>query len=126
MRRFALAVVVVAGLLLSPSPASAASIPDRAAVSYAALLRYLAVNDGSQLFHERYPVQTGDNPYSYEWPFSQVHGATLDLTGRPGQRYDRDLAARLVGQERYWNASRRHDRHSRVRVICDAAIWQWR
>ena len=102
MRRFAVALIVTAGLLLSASPATASPV-DRASVSYAALLRYLAVNDGSQLFHERYPVQTGDNAYSYEWPFSQVHGATLDLTGRPGHRYDRDLAARLVGQERYWN-----------------------
>src|SRR5690242_3467648 len=78
MRRFAVAVVAVAGLLPGPPPASAAPA-DRAAVSYAALLRVFAVDDGSQLFHERYPVAAGDNPYSYEWPFSQVHGATLDL-----------------------------------------------
>jgi hypothetical protein len=107
MRRFAVAVLAVVGLLAPSSPAAAAppAPPDRAAVSYAALLRSLAVNNGSQLFHERYPVSAGDNPYSYEWPFSQVHGATLDLTGLAGRRYDRDLAARLVGQERYWNAS---------------------
>jgi len=105
MRRVVVALIVTAGLLLASSPASAAGSDSssRAASAYAALLRYLAVNDGSQLFHERYPVQAGDNPYSYEWPFSQVHGATLDLTGLPGHRYDRDLGARLVGQERYWN-----------------------
>jgi hypothetical protein len=106
MRRFAVVVVVVASLLLTTSPASGAASPaDRAATSYQALQRYLAVGDGSALYHERYPVRAGDNPYSYEWPFSQVHGATLDLTGLPGRRFDRDLAARAVGQERYWNAA---------------------
>ena len=29
--------------------------------------------DGSGLYREQYPVEAGDNAYSYEWPFSQVH-----------------------------------------------------
>ncbi|MDF3290524.1 glycoside hydrolase family 76 protein [Streptomyces silvisoli] len=80
----------------------------RAAASYQALQKYLAVGDGSGLYHERYPVVSGDNAYSYEWPFSQAHTATLDLTGMPGQQgegYLPDLAARAVGQQRYWKAS---------------------
>ncbi|MCQ4083489.1 glycoside hydrolase family 76 protein [Streptomyces sp. RB6PN25] len=80
----------------------------RAADAYRALQCHLAVGDGSGLYRERYPVAPGDNAYSYEWPFSQVHGATLDLAGLPGSQgtaYLDDLAARAVGQERYWMAS---------------------
>ncbi|GAA1912174.1 glycoside hydrolase family 76 protein [Streptantibioticus ferralitis] len=80
----------------------------RAIAAYQALQKYLAVNDGSGLYHERYPVVAGDNAYSYEWPFSQAHAATLDLTGLPGEQGDAylpDLARRSVGQERYWKAS---------------------
>lgn len=97
------------GLSASPASASTASTDAaRAAASYQALQTYLAVPDGSDLYHERYPVQSGDNAYSYEWPYSQVRGATLDLTGLPGAAggpYRDDLAARDAGQERYWLAS---------------------
>jgi hypothetical protein len=78
----------------------------RAVASYRALQRYLAVADGSGLYRERLPVAATDNPYSYEWPFSQVHVATLDLTGVPGRvgaSFRDDLAARAVGQQRYWS-----------------------
>ena len=92
---------------LAQTPASAAPTPGAQAVaSYQALQRYLAVRDGSGLYRERYPVAAGDNPYSYEWPFSQVHAATLDLTGMPGRLgagFRPDLEARAVGQERYWS-----------------------
>ena len=79
----------------------------RAADAYRALQRYLAVNDGSGLYRERYPAAPDDRPYSYEWPYSQAHAATLDLTGipgAPGAGYLPDLAARAAGQERYWRA----------------------
>jgi hypothetical protein len=80
----------------------------RAVASYQALQRYLAVDDGSGLYHERYPVAAGDNAYSYEWPFSQAHAATLDLTGLPGRQgagFRPDLAARAAGQQHYWSAA---------------------
>jgi hypothetical protein len=100
-------VTALVGLL--PAPASAASSDAaRAVASYQALQRYLEVRDGSGLYRERYPVATGDNPYSYEWPYSQIHAATLDLTGLPGPQgvgFRPDLAARGTGQERYWNAA---------------------
>jgi hypothetical protein len=117
-----LTVTLGAGLLLLPAtaasaaPAGSPATADsrhgradqaRAIASYDALQRYLAAGDGSGLYHERYPVAAGDNAYSYEWPFSQVHGATLDLTGLPGaagRSYRDDLAARVVGQEHYWKA----------------------
>lgn len=103
------------GLSTAPAGASAAAgeggastAAARAAASYQALQTYLAVPDGSGLYHEQYPVQSGDNVYSYEWPYSQVRGATLDLTGLPGTAgagYRDDLAARDAGQEHYWLAS---------------------
>jgi hypothetical protein len=101
---------VLIGLSSVPASAGAPAGSDaiRAAASYQALQRYLAAGDGSGLYHEQYPVAAGDNAYSYEWPFSQVRGATLDLTGLPGPQgagYRDDLAARDTGQERYWQAS---------------------
>lgn len=104
---------VLAGL--TRLPASAATHPSkadpqsvaksRAADSYRALRRYLGVGDGSGLYRERYPVAATDNPYSYEWPYSQVHAAVLDLAGLPGgigKAFRADLAAHAAGQERYW------------------------
>ncbi|WP_203962210.1 glycoside hydrolase family 76 protein [Actinocatenispora thailandica] len=99
------ALVALSGAPAGASPASAAA---RAAASYRALQTYFAASDGSGLYHEQYPVQAGDNVYSYEWPYSQVRGATLDLTGMPGAlgaRYRADLAARDAGQQRYWLGS---------------------
>jgi hypothetical protein len=90
----------------TPAVAAAPTPAGQAVASYQALQRYLAVPDGSGLYRERYPVAAGDNPYSYEWPFSQVHAATLDLTGLPGELgagFRPDLEARTVGQERYWS-----------------------
>lgn len=76
----------------------------RATATYAALEKYLGTTDGSGLFHEQYPVAAGDNPYSYEWPLSQVHVAALDIsTVDPGARGK--LAAVDRAQEHYWNAA---------------------
>ncbi|WP_406003794.1 glycoside hydrolase family 76 protein [Streptomyces sp. NBC_00829] len=80
----------------------------RAVASYTALQDYLALPDGSELYRQRYPIREGDRAHSYEWPFSQAHVATLDLTGLPGRKGTRflpDLASRATGQERYWNAA---------------------
>jgi Glycosyl hydrolase family 76 len=106
------AAMIVALMPVAQTPASGqgrGSVDSaRAIASYRALQRYLAVPDGSGLYRERFPVAAGDNPYSYEWPFSQVHAATLDLTGlsgRTGADFRPDLAARDAGQQRYWSSA---------------------
>ncbi|MGF0117951.1 glycoside hydrolase family 76 protein [Promicromonospora sp. Marseille-Q5078] len=79
----------------------------RAVASYEAMQEHLYAGDGSGLYRERYPSGAEDRPYSYEWPFSQAHVATLDLTGMPGRAgrsFTDDLADRAAGQERFWNA----------------------
>ncbi|HVX47702.1 MAG TPA: glycoside hydrolase family 76 protein [Mycobacteriales bacterium] len=79
---------------------------DRAVASYTALQKYFYAADGSSLYAPTYPAPTEGNPYSYEWPFSQAHVATLDLTGIRGigPQYADDLRDRGVGQERFWNS----------------------
>lgn len=77
----------------------------RAQNAETALQTYLAANDGSNLYHEQYPVQPTDNAYSYEWPFSQAHIALADLANAPaGQHYRSQLAQADQGQEHYWLA----------------------
>ncbi|MGW2606377.1 glycoside hydrolase family 76 protein [Streptomyces mirabilis] len=71
--------------------------------AYAALERHLASKDGSGLVRERYPAASGDNAYSYEWPFSQVHVAALDLAA-VDSRYAAEVTRRAKAQEHYWNA----------------------
>jgi Glycosyl hydrolase family 76 len=88
--------------------ADRATAADRAVASYRALQRHLSAGDGSGLYRERYPVAATDNQYSYEWPYSQIHAATLDLAGLPGAlgaAFVADLDARSAGQERYWQAA---------------------
>ncbi|GHO67929.1 hydrolase [Ktedonobacter sp. SOSP1-52] len=111
-RRTAIGVLGGALLSLVGSPLITAyaseSNQSRAIASYAALQKYFYVNDGSYLYHEQYPVAATDNAYSYEWPFSQAHGATLDLSNLPGEagRAYRDAVnERWLGQERYWNTT---------------------
>jgi hypothetical protein len=80
----------------------------RASASYDAMQKYFYEHDGSHLYHEQYPVAQGDNMYSYEWPFSQAHTATIDIANLPGEAgrsYRSDLADRWLGQERYWNTT---------------------
>jgi hypothetical protein len=76
----------------------------RALAAFSALDRYLGTADGSGLYREQYPAAAGDNPYSYEWPYSQIHVAALDLTV-PDPRSEARLAARAAAQEHYWNAA---------------------
>lgn len=81
---------------------------DRALASYDVLQKYFYLQDGSGLYLEEYPLQSGDNPYSYEWPFSQAHIATLDLSALPGEAgraFRSALEDREIGQERYWNTT---------------------
>jgi len=81
---------------------------ERAVAAYRAMQEHLYVGDGSQLYLERTVPTADDRPYSFEWPFSQAHVATLDLTGIPGRvgrSFQDDLADRKAGQERYWNAA---------------------
>ncbi|MCZ0998298.1 glycoside hydrolase family 76 protein [Streptomyces mirabilis] len=75
----------------------------RGIAAYAALERHLASKDGSGLVRERYPATSGDNAYSYEWPFSQVHVAALDLAA-VDSRYAAEVTRRAKAQEHYWNA----------------------
>ena len=79
---------------------------DRALALYEAMQANLYADDGSSLYLERTVPTADDRTYSFEWPFSQAHIATLDLTGIPGvsRQFRDDLADRSVGQERYWNA----------------------
>lgn len=78
----------------------------RATASYQAMQDYLYADDGSGLYLERYPRGAEDRPYSYEWPFSQAHVATLDLAGIPavGRAFRDDLVDRERAQEHFWNA----------------------
>lgn len=87
---------------------SVSSNRDRALASYNTLQTYFYKQDGSHLYLEQYPVQSGDNTYSYEWPFSQAHIATIDLVnlpGRDGLNFLPALAERSIGQEHYWNTT---------------------
>ncbi|MEV2210362.1 glycoside hydrolase family 76 protein [Streptomyces sp. NPDC050997] len=84
------------------SPAQALS---RAVAAYAALERHFDTNDGSGLVREQVPAAADDKPYSYEWPFSQVHIAALDLTAVDAT-YESALAERATAQEHFWNAAR--------------------
>lgn len=104
------------GLALTVPAAAAAPAPSsghspgyvaQAGSSYDALQRYFAADDGSGLYHEQYPVESTDNSYSYEWPFSQAHVATLDLSampGRAGRTFEPALAAHDRAQVAgYWS-----------------------
>jgi len=104
--------LAVALLLMAPTAAADAATPGgarapysrQAAASYAALEQYFAAGDG--LYREQYPVESSDNAYSYEWPFSQAHVAALDLAGQPGaagNRYDGALAQHDQAQLAYWH-----------------------
>ncbi|WP_328847311.1 glycoside hydrolase family 76 protein [Streptomyces sp. NBC_00258] len=83
-----------------PGPARALS---RAIAAYSAIERHFGTNDGSGLVREQYPAAADDRPYSYEWPFSQVHIAALDLTAADAT-YEAELARRSRSQEHFWNA----------------------
>lgn len=98
------------GLVGLPELKAYASVSNqsKATASYDVMQKYFYEHDGSHLYHEQYPVATGDNTYSYEWPFSQAHIATIDLASLPGiqgRLYLGELKDRELGQERYWNTT---------------------
>lgn len=78
---------------------------ERAEASYAALQRYF-YDPATSFYLEEYP-RTGDNPWSYVWPFSQALLATQALTGIPevGRHYRANLADRYTALEAYWNST---------------------
>lgn len=85
--------------------AAAPSDASRAQMSFDALQRAFGTSDGSGLYRESYPAAKTPHRYSYEWPFSQVHVAVLDLTGLPGRvgaSYNRVLAEVDAAQRHYW------------------------
>src|SRR5579859_2826847 len=105
-----LTVVVLTGgqIVQAKSISDQESSLARAIQSYNALQKYFYLQDASSLYLEQYPQATGDNPYSYEWPFSQAYIATLDLStvpGDAGRNYANDAKDREIGQERYWNTT---------------------
>ncbi|HEY8300990.1 MAG TPA: glycoside hydrolase family 76 protein [Jatrophihabitans sp.] len=91
-------------LAVSPAAASATgSWRQRAEATDRALQQYFAAADGSGLYREEYPHESTDNTYSYEWPFSQEHVATLDLAAMAGSPDHRGaLADRDAAQQHYW------------------------
>jgi hypothetical protein len=108
IRAFA-ALLAFTSLLSGIGAASQTTTSDRsrAQMSYTALQRHFGTTDGSDLYREHYPSPKGAR-YSYEWPFSQVHVAVLDLSGLPGSAgaaYTRALAKADAGQMHYWSAN---------------------
>lgn len=87
----------------TPATRSAGANRRRAEQSWAALQTYFRTDDGSGLYREQHPSAAADNPYSYEWPFSQAHVAALDLTGMAGvgRRYDAALRDHVRAQRHY-------------------------
>ena len=75
----------------------------RAIAAYTALKRHLDAQDSSGLVREQYPAASTDHAYSYEWPYSQVHIAALDLAAVDA-RYKAESTERAEAQEHYWNA----------------------
>ncbi|MDQ0892666.1 glycoside hydrolase family 76 protein [Agromyces ramosus] len=80
---------------------------ERADAAFTAMQEHFAVADGSGLYREQIPAESGDRPYAFEWPFSQAHIAIADLANQPGvngRRYDAALATAAAAQEHYWDA----------------------
>ena len=77
---------------------------DRAFAAYEAMQKQY-YQPAVHLYHEQIPVQPGDNPYSYVWPFSQATRATLDMLGLPrvGTQYAPDVADRAQGLSAYYS-----------------------
>ena len=71
----------------------------RAIASYNAMQQYLYRGSATSLYHERNPVQAGDNAYSYLWPFSQAYQATADMSLIGS--YRADVPDRAVGLGHY-------------------------
>jgi Glycosyl hydrolase family 76 len=110
-----LAAVAVTSLiagLASATPAVAAP-PDvdwtaRATSTYESLQRYFFLGpDQNNLYQENYPKQTGDNPYSYLFPYREATAAAVSLNGamRNSVVHRPDLVTRFSTFARYWTAT---------------------
>src|SRR5690606_23681518 len=107
--RVAAPVVALACALGTAAPAGAQDAQDRAVAqraqvqralaSYDAMQEYMAADDGTGLYRERYPSGADDRTYSFEWPHSQAHVATLDLTGLPGATRSEEHTSELQSRE---------------------------
>jgi hypothetical protein len=96
---FAVGALPAAGAPLESGPSRTVLI-DRATAFSELMQKYLFVDAGSSLYLERFWLAEEDRPYSYEWPFSQAHIATLDrdgIEGETGQRFGDDVADRGIG-----------------------------
>lgn len=90
---------------LSPVPGKGVA-RQRAVAAHDAMQKHFGTQDGSDLLREFHPHREDDNPYSYEWPFSQARIATDQLSrtvGGASLRLDDLIASRDRGQERYWH-----------------------
>ncbi|WP_020579232.1 glycoside hydrolase family 76 protein [Actinopolymorpha alba] len=79
----------------------------RAELSYDALQTYLYLGpEQPDLYLEKYPKQTGDNAYSYLWPFREATAATIDMAGIPSlaRRYRADVPRRFDSLRHYWGS----------------------
>jgi hypothetical protein len=92
-----------ARLLLSTAAPISSTASQRAIASYTAMQTYLYRTDGTSLYHEQYPVQSGDNPYSYVWPLSQAYNATVDVANLGN--YQSDLQSRAAGLAHYYSSN---------------------
>ncbi len=113
-RRTVLAATAALPVLLPAARAEAQGNPDtgalgrharRARQTYDALQRHFH-DPATGLYLETYP-RTGDNPWSYVWPFSQALIATQVLSAVRGHhdRYTTDLDDRYRALEGYWNTT---------------------
>lgn len=92
----------------------------RAAQTYAAMQQYLYRNDATDLYHEQYPVQSGNNPYSYVWPLSQAYTATVDISLLGG--YQSDVQARDAALDHYYSQGPKPQRRRRAGAAEPAGI----
>ncbi|HVX42908.1 MAG TPA: glycoside hydrolase family 76 protein [Mycobacteriales bacterium] len=81
-------------LLATPASAAGTSWRTRADAAYTALQKYFYA-DG--FYREKYPVQDGDNPYSFAWTLREA-AANLDL--------HREMSAPFTALESYWDTAR--------------------
>jgi hypothetical protein len=107
----ALIVALVLACSLAAARAAAAAPADdpwtaRAVASYDALQRYLYLGPrGNFMYLEAYPLQAGDNSYSYLFPLREATAATIDMAGID-TRYEGDVQARFRALQGYWDSSR--------------------
>jgi len=98
------AAAVAGPAVLSPATAAGRVPRDpahRAVATERALQKYFAADHG--LLHETYP-NDGQNPYSYEWPYSQAVIGAIDLAGmRHGWTWRTLVRHRIDRWAAYWN-----------------------